>query len=55
MRRHCSSSRYFKLRKEAVAAPVGLAPSQMREVRLETPWNGRFYALTFRKPPRGMN
>ncbi|MGD0772449.1 MAG: hypothetical protein ABSC05_06455 [Candidatus Solibacter sp.] len=41
---------YFKHRKEAVAAPVDLVPAEMREVRLESIWNGRFYTLTFRKP-----
>jgi ubiquinone/menaquinone biosynthesis C-methylase UbiE len=40
---------YFKHRKEAVAAPADLVPAEMREVRLETIWNGRFYTLTFRK------
>jgi ubiquinone/menaquinone biosynthesis C-methylase UbiE len=40
---------YFKHREEAVAAPVDLVPAEMREVRLETIWNGRFYTLTFRK------
>ena len=44
------TSRYFKHRKEAVTAPIDLVPADMREIRLESIWNGRFYALTFRKP-----
>jgi len=47
------TSRFFKNRKEAVAAPVDLVPSEMLEVRLDTVWNNRFYALTFRKPRPG--
>ncbi len=41
---------YFKDRTEAVAAPMDLIPEGMEEIRLETIQNGRFYALTFRKP-----
>jgi len=44
------TSRYFKHRKEAVTAPIDLVPADMQEIRLESIWNGRFYALTFRKP-----
>lgn len=47
------TSRYFKHRKEAVTAPIDLVPADMREIRLESIWNGRFYALTFRKPTAG--
>ena len=42
--------RYFKNRKEAVAAPIDLVPAEMGEIHLELLRNGRFYALTFRKP-----
>ena len=41
--------KYFKHRKEAVTAPIDLVPADMQEIRLSI-WNGRFYALTFRKP-----
>jgi ubiquinone/menaquinone biosynthesis C-methylase UbiE len=41
---------YFKNRKQAVTAPTDLLPPEMQEVRLESLGNGRFYALTFRKP-----
>jgi ubiquinone/menaquinone biosynthesis C-methylase UbiE len=44
------TGRYFKNRKEAVTAPVDLVPADMQEIHLETLWEGRFYALTFRKP-----
>ena len=47
------TSRYFKHRKEAVTAPIDLVPADMREIRLESIWNGRFYTLTFRKPAAG--
>jgi ubiquinone/menaquinone biosynthesis C-methylase UbiE len=42
--------KYFKHRNEAVTAPIDLVPAEMREIRLESIWSGRFYALTFRKP-----
>jgi ubiquinone/menaquinone biosynthesis C-methylase UbiE len=44
------TSRYFKNRTTQVTAPVDLVPPEMEEIRLEQLWNGRFYALTFRKP-----
>jgi ubiquinone/menaquinone biosynthesis C-methylase UbiE len=44
------TGRYFKNRKEAVTAPVDLVPAEMQEIHLEALWEGRFYALTFRKP-----
>jgi ubiquinone/menaquinone biosynthesis C-methylase UbiE len=47
------TSRYFKHRQEAVTAPIDLVPADMREIRLKSIWNGRFYALTFRKPAAG--
>jgi ubiquinone/menaquinone biosynthesis C-methylase UbiE len=44
------ASGYFKGRKQAVAAPMDLVPPSMQEAHLESLLNGRFYALTFRKP-----
>jgi ubiquinone/menaquinone biosynthesis C-methylase UbiE len=41
---------YFKHRTEAVTAPVDLVPAGMRDVRVESIFKGRLYALTFRKP-----
>jgi len=44
------TSRYFKNRREPVAAPIELVPPYMQEVHLEILRDGQFYALTFRKP-----
>ncbi len=44
------SSGLFKSREHAVTAPVDLVPPEMLDVHLELLRNGRFYALTFRKP-----
>jgi ubiquinone/menaquinone biosynthesis C-methylase UbiE len=41
---------FYKGRDAAVTAPVELVPAEMEEVRAESVWKGRFYALTFRKP-----
>jgi ubiquinone/menaquinone biosynthesis C-methylase UbiE len=43
-------SKYFKNRHEPVTAPIDLVPPEMREIHLEMLRDGRFYALTFRKP-----
>jgi ubiquinone/menaquinone biosynthesis C-methylase UbiE len=42
--------RFFKNRTTPVQAPLDLVPPEMQEIRLDRLWNGRFYALTFRKP-----
>ena len=39
-----------KDRVDAVSAPIDLVPADMQEVKVESVWNGKFYALTFRKP-----
>ncbi|MGC2298485.1 MAG: class I SAM-dependent methyltransferase [Acidobacteriaceae bacterium] len=44
---------FYKGREEAVSAPVDLVPAEMEEVRVEPIFNGRLYALTFRKPRTG--
>jgi hypothetical protein len=44
------TSRYFRNRDEVVAAPLDLVPADMQEIHLEILREGRFYALTFRKP-----
>jgi len=44
------TSGYFKNRREPVTAPIDLVPPEMQEVHLEMLRDGRFYALTFRKP-----
>lgn len=43
---------FYKDREKAVSAPVELVPEEMEDVRVETVWRNRFYALTFRKPSR---
>ena len=44
------ASGYFKDRQDTVNAPLDLVPPEMQDIHLETVWEGRFYALTFRKP-----
>ena len=34
---------------EPVAAPVALVPAEMQELQVEMVWDGKVYALTFRK------
>lgn len=41
---------FYKDRPTAITAPIDLVPPEMEEIRIETVWNNRFYALTFRKP-----
>jgi ubiquinone/menaquinone biosynthesis C-methylase UbiE len=48
------TSGYFKDRQQAVTAPIDLVPPEMQETHLEMLWDGRFYALTFRKPSSTM-
>lgn len=45
---------YFKNRQALVAVPVDLVPPEMQEIHLEILRDGRFYALTFRKPAAQM-
>ena len=42
--------KFFKDRQKIVTAPIDLVPTEMLETQLEILWDGRFYALTFRKP-----
>jgi ubiquinone/menaquinone biosynthesis C-methylase UbiE len=44
------TGRFFKNRKETVTVPVDLVPPEMQETHAEVLWDGRFYALMFRKP-----
>jgi ubiquinone/menaquinone biosynthesis C-methylase UbiE len=44
---------FYKGRTEAVTAPVDLVPAEMEEMRVESIFKGRLYALTFRKPRAG--
>ena len=44
------ASGYFKDRDETISAPIHLVPPEMLDIKLESVWQNRFYALTFRKP-----
>lgn len=41
---------FYKSRKEKVSAPIDLVPSEMKEIKFDTLFNGGFYVITFRKP-----
>ncbi|MGA7830412.1 MAG: class I SAM-dependent methyltransferase [Terracidiphilus sp.] len=45
------TSSFYKDRKEAVTVPIDLVPTEMEEIHLEMLKEGKFYAITFRKPP----
>jgi len=47
------TSSYYKNRKEPVKVPIDLVPPEMEEIRLEMLKDGKFYAITFRKPAAG--
>jgi ubiquinone/menaquinone biosynthesis C-methylase UbiE len=44
------TSSFFKDRKDAVTVPIDLVPPEMEEIRVEMLKEGKFYAITFRKP-----
>jgi ubiquinone/menaquinone biosynthesis C-methylase UbiE len=44
------TSAYFKDRKEEITVPIDLVPAEMEEIRLEMLKDGKFFAITFRKP-----
>jgi ubiquinone/menaquinone biosynthesis C-methylase UbiE len=44
---------FYKGRDEPVSAPVSLVPAEMEDLRVESIFSGRLYALTFRKPRAG--
>jgi ubiquinone/menaquinone biosynthesis C-methylase UbiE len=44
------TSGYFKDGQGNASAPADLVPPDMLDVHVESVWDGRFYALTFRKP-----
>jgi ubiquinone/menaquinone biosynthesis C-methylase UbiE/uncharacterized protein YbaR (Trm112 family) len=44
---------FYKGRDEPVSAPVALVPAEMEDLRVESIFSGRLYALTFRKPRAG--
>jgi ubiquinone/menaquinone biosynthesis C-methylase UbiE len=44
------TSSFYKDRKEAVTVPIDLVPPEMEEIHAEMLKDGKFYAITFRKP-----
>jgi ubiquinone/menaquinone biosynthesis C-methylase UbiE len=44
------TSTFFADRKQAVTVPIELVPAEMEEINLEMLKEGKFYAITFRKP-----
>jgi ubiquinone/menaquinone biosynthesis C-methylase UbiE len=47
------TSSFYKDRKDAVTVPIDLVPPEMEEIHLEMLKEGKFYAITFRKPAAG--
>jgi len=45
------TSSFYKDRQEAVTVPIDLVPPEMEEIHVEMLKEGKFYAITFRKPP----
>jgi hypothetical protein len=45
------TSSYYKNRKETISVPIDLVPVEMEDIRLEMLKDGKFFAITFRKPP----
>jgi ubiquinone/menaquinone biosynthesis C-methylase UbiE len=44
------TSSFYSNRKETVTVPIDLVPKEMEDIHVEMLKNGKFYALTFRKP-----
>ena len=42
---------FYSDRKQSVSVPIDLVPPEMEEIHLEMLKEGKFYAITFRKPP----
>jgi ubiquinone/menaquinone biosynthesis C-methylase UbiE len=47
------TSSFYGDRKESVTVPIDLVPPEMEEIHLEMLKEGKFYAITFRKPAGG--
>ncbi len=41
---------FTRIAKRAVKVPIDLVPPEMQEIHLEMIKDGKFYAITFRKP-----
>jgi ubiquinone/menaquinone biosynthesis C-methylase UbiE len=44
------TSSFYSNRKQAVTVPIDLVPPEMEDIRVEMLKDGKFYAITFRKP-----
>jgi ubiquinone/menaquinone biosynthesis C-methylase UbiE len=44
------TSGFFSNREQAVTVPIDLVPPEMEDIRVEMLKDGKFYAITFRKP-----
>jgi ubiquinone/menaquinone biosynthesis C-methylase UbiE len=44
------TSSFYKDRKQGVTVPIDLVPAEMEDIHLEMLKEGKFYAITFRKP-----
>jgi len=44
------ASAYYKNREQAITVPIDLVPAEMEDIRLEMLKDGKFFAITFRKP-----
>jgi ubiquinone/menaquinone biosynthesis C-methylase UbiE len=47
------TSSFYSNRKEVVTVPIDLVPPEMEDIHLEMLKDGKFYAITFRKPAEG--
>jgi ubiquinone/menaquinone biosynthesis C-methylase UbiE len=48
------TSSFYKDRKDAVTVPIDLVPPEMEDTHVEMLKEGKFYAITFRKPAAGL-
>jgi len=44
------TSGFYSNRKQAVTVPIDLVPPEMEDIHVEMLKDGKFYAITFRKP-----
>lgn len=44
------TSGFYSAREQAVKVPIDLVPEEMKDIRLDMLKDGKFYAITFRKP-----
>jgi ubiquinone/menaquinone biosynthesis C-methylase UbiE len=49
------TSSFYGDRKQAVTVPIDLVPPEMEDIRVEMLKDGKFYAVTFRKPAHAVS